>query len=47
MVSRFFKFYFVKQGYREGFIGLMMALASAQYQLMTYAKYWEMKNSGK
>jgi glycosyltransferase involved in cell wall biosynthesis len=47
MVSRFFKFYFVKKGYREGFIGLMMALASAQYQLMTYAKYWEMKNSGK
>ncbi|MDD5568305.1 MAG: glycosyltransferase family 2 protein [Candidatus Omnitrophica bacterium] len=45
MYSRFFKFYIVKKGYKEGFIGFMMALASAQYQLMTYAKYWEMKNS--
>ncbi|MDD5669191.1 MAG: glycosyltransferase family 2 protein [Candidatus Omnitrophica bacterium] len=44
MVSRFFKFYIIKKGYREGFIGFMMAFASAQYQLMTYAKYWEIKN---
>lgn len=45
MYSRFFKFYIVKKGYKEGFIGFMMALASAQYQLMTYAKYWEIKHT--
>jgi glycosyltransferase involved in cell wall biosynthesis len=42
-VSRFIKFYFVKKGRKDGFIGFMMALASAAYQLMTYAKYWETK----
>jgi glycosyltransferase involved in cell wall biosynthesis len=46
-VSRFIKFYFVKKGRKEGFIGFMMALASSAYQLMTYAKYWELKRSGK
>lgn len=43
-ISRFIKFYFVKKGCKEGFIGFMMALASSAYQLMTYAKYWELKN---
>ena len=43
--TRFIKFYFVKKGHKEGFIGFMMALASGLYQLMTYAKYWEIKNS--
>jgi glycosyltransferase involved in cell wall biosynthesis len=46
IVSRFIKFYFVKQGYKEGFVGFMMALASGLYQLMTYAKYWEMNSNG-
>jgi len=41
--SRFMKFYFTKKGRKDGFIGLMMALASSAYQLMTYAKYWEAK----
>ena len=44
ILSRFIKFYFVKKGYKDGFIGLMMALSSGLYQLMTYAKYWEIKN---
>jgi glycosyltransferase involved in cell wall biosynthesis len=44
-ISRFIKFYFVKKGRKDGFIGFMMALASAAYQLMTYAKYWEMKRA--
>lgn len=43
-VSRYIKFYYVKKGKKDGFIGFMMALASSAYQLMTYAKYWEMKN---
>jgi glycosyltransferase involved in cell wall biosynthesis len=41
--SRFMKFYFTKNGRKDGFIGFMMALASSAYQLMTYAKYWEAK----
>ncbi|MGD0335679.1 MAG: glycosyltransferase family 2 protein [Candidatus Omnitrophota bacterium] len=46
-ISRFIKFYFVKKGRKDGFIGFMMALASSAYQLMTYAKYWELKREGK
>lgn len=45
IVSRFIKFYFVKKGYKEGFIGFMMASASGLYQIMTYAKYWEMNHN--
>ncbi len=43
--SRFIKFYFVKQGYKEGFIGFMMALADSFYQIMAYSKYWELKKN--
>jgi len=43
-ISRYIKFYYVKKGKKDGFIGFMMALASSAYQLMTYAKYWELKN---
>ncbi|MDD5042943.1 MAG: glycosyltransferase family 2 protein [Candidatus Omnitrophica bacterium] len=46
-VTRFIKFYFVKKGRKDGYIGFMMALASSAYQLMTYAKYWEAKNKKK
>ncbi|MDD5729645.1 MAG: glycosyltransferase family 2 protein [Candidatus Omnitrophica bacterium] len=44
-ISRFIKFYFVKKGRKDGFIGFMMAYVSGLYQLMTYAKYWEMKSN--
>lgn len=44
IISRFIKFYFVKKGRKDGFIGFMMALASGLYQIMTYAKYWEIKH---
>ena len=43
IISRFIKFYFVKKGYKDGFIGFVMALASGLYQFMTYTKYWEIK----
>jgi len=43
-ISRFIKFYFLKKGRKDGYVGFMMALAASAYQLMTYAKYWEMKN---
>lgn len=45
LISRFLKFYFVKQGYKEGFIGFMMASADSFYQIMTYSKYWEIKHT--
>ena len=41
-VSRFIKGYFMKKGYKDGFVGFMSAYMSALYQIITYAKYWEM-----
>ncbi|MEW6076104.1 MAG: glycosyltransferase family 2 protein [Candidatus Omnitrophota bacterium] len=41
--TRFFKFYFIKQGFRDGFIGFFLALYSGMYQFYTYCKYWEAK----
>jgi glycosyltransferase involved in cell wall biosynthesis len=45
MFSRFMKAYVSKRGRRDGFVGLMMAVSGALYQLMSYAKYWEMTQS--
>ena len=36
---RFIKAYFFKQGFKDGFIGFMVAYGGAMYQLMSYAKY--------
>lgn len=47
MISRFIKAYFVKKGRKDGFIGFMMAYAGALYQIMAYAKYWEIKTTKK
>ncbi len=41
-VDRFLKAYILKQGFRDGFLGLMAAYANGMYQVMSYAKYWEM-----
>ncbi|MCM8831223.1 MAG: glycosyltransferase family 2 protein [Candidatus Omnitrophica bacterium] len=45
-LDRFMRYYFVKKGYKDGFIGFMMAIFSSLYQLVSYAKYWELKNEG-
>jgi len=42
--SRFFKMFVQKKGYKDGMIGFMMAWQWATYQLLSYAKYWQMKN---
>ncbi len=42
--SRFFKMYLQKRGYKDGTIGFMMAWQWATYQLLSYVKYWYMKN---
>jgi glycosyltransferase involved in cell wall biosynthesis len=43
--NRFFKGYVLKKGYRDGFIGFMVAFFAALYQIMSFAKYWELKNN--
>ena len=44
-VDRFFRSYLLKKGYKDGFIGLMMAIFASLYQILSYAKYWEMKKN--
>jgi glycosyltransferase involved in cell wall biosynthesis len=42
-VDRFFRSYIGKKGYKDGFIGLMIAYYASMYQVISYAKYWERK----
>lgn len=42
-VDRFLKNYFLKGGWRDGFMGYVMSLFHSYYQLLSYAKYREMK----
>lgn len=44
ILERFFKFYFLKRGYLDGFIGFFLAVYSGMYQFYAYCKYWEIKN---
>ena len=43
MVDRFWRAYISKQGYKDGVIGLFLAVNSGMYQFLSYAKYWELK----
>ena len=45
--DRFFRTYLRKQAWRDGFIGFMLAYYAALYQLMSYAKYWELVRSNR
>ena len=45
MVDRFCRAYFSKKGYKDGVIGLFLAVNSGMYQFLSYAKYWEMKKA--
>jgi len=44
-IDRFFRKYFRKKGYRDGFIGFILAIFAGFYQIISYAKYWEMKRA--
>ncbi len=44
-IDRFPRSFFSKQGYKDGFIGFMIAFFASLYQIMSYAKYWEMKRA--
>lgn len=41
--DRFLKNYFLKQGWKFGFMGFLMSVFHGLYQLFSYAKYREMK----
>ncbi|MCF7870097.1 MAG: glycosyltransferase family 2 protein [Candidatus Omnitrophica bacterium] len=45
--DRFMRTYFRKKGYRDGFIGFMIAYFASLYQIVSYAKYREFKKNGK
>ena len=42
-VDRFFRAYVSKKGYREGFVGFLLAAFGGWYQLLSYAKYLELQ----
>ena len=42
-IDRFIKAYILKQGFRDGVLGFMMAFFGGFYQLLSYAKYVELK----
>ena len=41
--DRFFRRFIGKKGYKDGFIGFMIAILDSFYQIMSYAKYQQMK----
>lgn len=43
MLDRFLRRYIFKKGYKDGFMGLVIAAADSLYQFLSYAKYWEKK----
>jgi glycosyltransferase involved in cell wall biosynthesis len=45
--DRFFKFYIGKKGYKDGVLGIMFSFFHSLYQILAYAKYWEMKQEEK
>jgi len=44
---KFFKMYVLKQGFREGSVGFMVATLGAFYVFLKYAKLWEQRMLGK
>lgn len=46
-LSRFIKHYFLQQGFRDGVTGLIAAWGGGFYQIMSYVKYWEMRQNEK
>ncbi|MCM8756454.1 MAG: glycosyltransferase family 2 protein [Candidatus Omnitrophica bacterium] len=42
-LDRFIRTFFIKKGYRDGFVGFMVAYFASLYQIVSYAKYKEFK----
>ncbi|MFA6281666.1 MAG: glycosyltransferase family 2 protein [Candidatus Omnitrophota bacterium] len=47
VVDRFIRAFFAKKGYRDGFIGFMIAYFGSLYQIVSYAKYRELESKNK
>ena len=45
--DRFYRSYIVNKGYRDGVVGLMVAVNGGFYQILSYAKYWELNAKSK
>jgi hypothetical protein len=45
--DRFARAFFTKRGYRDGFVGFMVAYLSSLYQIVSYAKFREIKENNK
>ncbi len=43
MFQQFITIYFVKGSWQYGYMGFMSAVNSSLYQLISYTKYWELK----
>ena len=43
--SRFLKYYFQKDGIKNGYTGFLMSFFHSAYQIITYAKYRELKRT--
>lgn len=41
--DRFWRTFLRKKAYKDGFIGFMIAYFASLYQIISYAKYWQMK----
>ncbi|UCB57148.1 MAG: glycosyltransferase family 2 protein [Candidatus Omnitrophota bacterium] len=42
--DRFLRSFFRKKAYKDGFTGFVVSVFAGFYQILSYAKYWEMKN---
>jgi len=42
-IDRFFRRFLYKKGYKDGFYGFMIAFFDSLYQILSFAKYYEMK----
>ena len=47
VMDRFVRTFIFKKGYRDGFIGFMVAYFASLYQIMSFAKYRELETRGK
>ncbi|MCR4336898.1 MAG: glycosyltransferase family 2 protein [Candidatus Omnitrophica bacterium] len=46
-IGRFMRTFIQKRGFKDGFVGFMVAYFASLYQVMSYARYWEMKRKQK
>lgn len=46
-IDRFFRYYLGKGGHKDGFYGFIGAYFASLYQMVSYLKYWEMKQKNK